>query len=172
MAEGTLEEVVAYAGVYDDVGAAKTDFAALHDLHKASYIGKFQAAIFEKTAEGKVKVIDTTSTTRATGAKWGAAIGGVIGLLFPPSILAGAAIGAGAGALAGTLAKGWMGSDIKYVAEQLQPGESGVIVVAQIAPELEVGALLAKAGQVTRQDLTPEEKEAVTEALDVEEDAD
>ena len=76
-----------YGGTYDSADAARSDYDNLALLYADEVIGPFQAAMVEKRADGKVKVLDTTSTTRTTGAAVGAAIGAVLALIFPPAIL-------------------------------------------------------------------------------------
>jgi len=138
-------DIFVFAGAYGNEEDAKADYEGIKFLHKEDWIGKYQAAIFEKTPEGKIKVLDTTSTTRATGAKWGAAIGAVLGVFFPPGLLLSAATGAAVGAGVGNLAKGWFSGDIKQVAESLEAGECGVIVVAEATPDVGAEKLLKKA---------------------------
>lgn len=138
-------DVLVFAGAYGDAKQARMDYDAIGELHQQEWIGRYQAAIFEKQADGKVHVIDTTSTTRATGAKWGAAIGAVMGLVFPPSILIGAAAGAGAGAAAGDVAKGWFRGDIKEIGQAIEAGQAGVLVIAEATPEVGAEKLLKRA---------------------------
>ncbi len=156
-----------FAGAYDDVEDAKADFAGIKFLHDEDWIGKYQAAIFEKTEDGKVKVIDTTSTTRTTGAKWGAGLGAVFGVLFPPSILVSAGVGALAGAGVGTLAKGWLKGDVKKIAESLDPGMAGVIVFAEATPDLGAEKLLKRAAKLAKEQVDAEADE-IKRAIDEE----
>ncbi len=153
------DDVFVFAGAYGDVEDAKADFAGIKFLHDEDWIGKYQAAIFEKTEDGKVNVLDTTSTTRTTGAKWGAGLGAVFGLLFPPSLIVSAGVGALLGAGAGNLAKGWLGRDIKQIAENLEPGESGVIVFAQATPEVGAEKLLKRAAKLAKEQVDAEAEE-------------
>lgn len=134
-----------YAGEYETAHEARDDFNAIHAAKSEGWIGKYQAALFEKSEDGAVKVVDTTSTTRTSGAKWGAAIGAVIGLVFPPSILVGAGVGSLLGAGTGNVAKGWFAGDIKIIGENLQPGHSGILLIAEATPDIAVDRILARA---------------------------
>ena len=160
-------ETFVFAGAYADVEDAKADFAGIKFLHDEDWIGKYQAAVFEKTAEGKVNVIDTTSTTRASGAKWGAGLGAAFGLLFPPSVLVSAGLGALAGAGVGTLSKGWLGRDVKEVAESLDPGMAGVIVFAEATPDVGYEKLLKKSVKAAKQQVDADAAD-IKRALDEE----
>ena len=169
MAQSAYDAVFVFAGAYSNQDEAREDFGAFKELHQMDFIGKYQAAIFEKTEDGKVKVLDTTSTTRTTGAKWGTAVGAIFGVLFPPSILVSAAVGAGAGALVGNLSKSWFSSDITDMADGLEAGWTGVILVAQATPDLGVEKLLKQADKAQRNEITGADKAEVDKALEVDE---
>jgi uncharacterized membrane protein len=154
-----------YAGSYADATAARGDYDQLSQLHKDDMIGKYQAAVFEKRADGKVKVIDTVSTTRSTGAKWGAGIGAALGLVFPPAILVGAAEGAAVGALAGNISKGWFKGDIKRLADELEPGQAGVIAVAEAGESLDADAVMTRSQRSQKEHITGEDAETIRQQL-------
>lgn len=162
------QDVFVLAGLYDSPEEAKSDYEMLSEAHKKDLIGKYQAAVFEKRPDGKVKVLDTTSTTRSTGAKWGLAVGAAIGLLFPPALIATAVEGAGVGALAGNLSKGWFKGDIKKLADQLQPGEAGIVAVAEAGPALEPTTVFAKATKTEKEHVTGADAEQIKQQLQTE----
>ncbi len=110
------DQLILYAGSHALQADAEADFRDIKTAHHVGLIGKYQSALFTKQGDGKVKVLNTDSTTRASGAKWGLATGAVVGLLFPPALIAGLARGRGIGTLVGHLAKGWGHSDIKELA--------------------------------------------------------
>ena len=145
------EGIIGYAGLYADVEDARSDFEMIKAAHKEKWIGTYDAALFEKTAEGKVKVLDTDATQRSDGAKTGAIIGGIFGVIFPPSLLVSAGIGAAVGATAGNLTKGFMSGDIKKVAEELEPGQAGVILVADATFDAGAEKLMKRAKKMAKQ---------------------
>ena len=145
------ETMICYAGVYGNVADAKSDFDVIKAAHKESWIGTYDAALFEKNMEGKVKVLDTDATQRGKGAKIGAITGAVIGLIFPPSILVSAGVGAAAGAAFGNLTKGFSKGDIKDIAENLKSGEAGILLVANATVDVGVQKLMKKARKVATQ---------------------
>jgi uncharacterized membrane protein len=169
MAKSAFDVIFLFSGVYHDQDEARADFGSFKELHKMDFIGKYQAAIFEKTDEGKVKVLDTTSTTRASGAKWGTALGAVFGVIFPPSLLASAVVGAGAGAIIGNLSKGWFSGDIKAMADELEPGWTGIVLVAEATPDLGVEKLLKTAKKAQKQEITGDDKAEIQKALETDE---
>ena len=85
-------------------------------------------------------------------------------ILFPPSVLLGAAAGAAAGAIANDTNKRLSRSDATGLAELLAPGESGVLVVAEDIEAAYSAALLQRA---TRQQAVEIDADAdvVEEAL-------
>jgi uncharacterized membrane protein len=93
-------------------------------------VGKYDTAILTKTPEGKVKV-EKHGTQAKSGGWKGAVAGGIVGLLFPPSILAGALTGAAAGGLAGKLWGGMSRDDLKALGEVLDEGATGLVIVGE-----------------------------------------
>ncbi len=71
---------------------------------------------------------DETATRK--GAWWGAAAGAAVGIIFPPSILVGAAAGAGIGAVSGHLSRGMSRSDAKQLGDFIDPGQAGLVIVS------------------------------------------
>jgi uncharacterized membrane protein len=149
----------AFVGAYDSGADAEADFMTIKDAKAIGLIGKYQSALFEKEADGKVKVLNTDSTTRATGAKWGAAVGAVMGVIFPPSLLAGLFWGTSIGALAGNIGKGWGAGDVKALGDALEPGESGIVLVAQATPEVAAKRILKMAATVEKKQIDESVKE-------------
>jgi uncharacterized membrane protein len=62
----------------------------------------------------------------------GAIAGGLVGLIFPPSIIVGAAVGGGAGGIWGKVRdKGFKDEDLKTIGESLPEGSSAIIAIAE-----------------------------------------
>jgi len=143
--------LIGYAGVYSNGDEAKDDFEAIKQAHRDKWIGTYDAALFAKNTDGKVKVLDTDATARTTGAKAGAIVGVVLGVIFPPSVLVSAAVGAVSGAALGNLGKGFSKGDIKNVAEQLLPGETGILLIADATFDAGAQKLMKKAKKFAKQ---------------------
>jgi uncharacterized membrane protein len=121
---------IVFAGIYDSEEDAQADYDILKDLHDEDVIGFYDAAVITKDPEGKVHVNKDETTTRHGG--WaGLGVGALVGILFPPSIIAGGAIGAGAGALVGHLWRGMSRGDMKDLGEALDTGEAALVVVGE-----------------------------------------
>ena len=94
MSSSTVELFVAAYGTEHEAGAALKDFQA---AQRAGSIDLIDAAVIVHTAEDKIKFEETADPSGKKWAKRGAIAGGVVGLIFPPSIVAGAVVGGGAG---------------------------------------------------------------------------
>ena len=125
-----------FAGAYSDMAMAEADFAAIKDVRSIGLIGKYQAALFTKDSDGKIEVLNTDSTTRALGTKWGMAAGAVAALIWPVGLLGGLVVGGGLGALTGNIVKGWSAGDVKELGAVLEDGESGILLVAEATPDV------------------------------------
>jgi len=134
--------MMVFAGQYASLDEAAEDFAALKTLKKMDFIGTYEAALFTKLEGGKVKIIDTDATERGAGAKVGAVTGAVLGIIFPPSLIASAAVGAGAGALVGNFMKSMKRSDLKELGELLDEGQAAIIFVGETTLEAGMRKLL------------------------------
>ena len=73
------KNLIAYGGVYENEADAKSDFEAIKEAHHDKWIGTYDAALFTKNSDGKVKVVDIDATQRTKGAEAGAIVGAVLG---------------------------------------------------------------------------------------------
>jgi uncharacterized membrane protein len=121
------------------------------DLHAAGAVGTYDAAVVTKDEKGKVHVNKDETTTRH-GAWGGAAAGALVGILFPPSIIASAAVGAAIGGVSGHLWKGMSRADIKEFGDTIDAGEAALVIVGQST----VQAALEKAGLEARTHVSKE----------------
>jgi len=118
--------------VYDTEDGAAKAVDALKELDEAKAIDIIDAATLVKDADGNATVKQESLPNVKKGLGVGALIGGAIGLIFPPSILAAAAIGAGVGAGSAKLAKMALeNDDLKEAANGLRPGTSAFIAVVE-----------------------------------------
>lgn len=116
--------------VYDTEDGAAGAVESLKAMDKSNSIDIVDAATLVKDAEGNTTVKQESLPSVKKGVGVGALIGGAVGLLFPPSILAAAALGAGVGAGSAKLAKMALeNDDLKAAADKLEPGTSAFIAV-------------------------------------------
>lgn len=125
----TIELFVASFGTETEAGAALKDFQS---AHRSGAIDLIDAAVIVHRADGKVKFEETADPSGKKWAKRGAIAGGVVGLIFPPSIIVSAAVGGGAGALWGKIRdKGFKDEDLKEIGASLPAGSSAIIAIAE-----------------------------------------
>ena len=129
MTTKTLEVFVAAYGTEQEAGAALKDFKA---MDREGSLELIDAAVIVHSAEGTVRFEETGDPGGKTWATRGAIAGGVVGLIFPPSIIVSAAVGAGAGGIWSKVTdKGFKDEDLKAIGESLPPGSSAIIAVAE-----------------------------------------
>ena len=126
----STEELFVYAAAYSDDAGARADLEAFQELASTGVVGKYDTAILSKSEDGKVHV-EKHGTAPASGAWKGAIAGGLVGLLFPPSILVGSLAGGAMGALSGKLWGGMSRSNLKELGEALDEDETGVVIVGE-----------------------------------------
>jgi uncharacterized membrane protein len=125
----TIELFIASFTGENGADASLKDFQA---AHRAGAIDLIDAAVIVHTADGKVKFEETADPSGKKWAKRGAIAGGVVGLIFPPSIIVSAAVGGGAGGIWGKIRdKGFKDEDLRELGEGLPPGSSAIIVIAE-----------------------------------------
>ncbi|HXZ69900.1 MAG TPA: DUF1269 domain-containing protein [Streptosporangiaceae bacterium] len=160
------ESVFIYVGTYPDEAAAGDDYQVIKDLHSAGAVGTYDAAVVAKDDDGKVHVNKDEMATRH-GAWGGAAVGAVVGILFPPSIIGTALVGAAVGGIGGHLWRGLSRSDVKEFGDIIDEGQAALIIVGESKLEqaLEKAALKAEKHAAKELDVSPKDiDKAVQEA--------
>ena len=115
------------------------------------------------TADGKVKIDETADPSGKKWAKRGAIAGGVVGLIFPPSIIVSAAVGGGAGAVWGKVRdKGFKDEDLKEIGTSLPPGSSAIIAVAEDRMVEQLERSLAGYERIAKHAVSAEAAAAIT----------
>ena len=109
--------------------------------------------------------VDKDETATRSGAWGGVAVGALVGILFPPSIIASAAVAGAAGGFAGHLWKGMSRSDVKELGELIDEGQAALVVLGDITvsealEKAELGAIkeIRKQVNVNLDDLEKEIK--------------
>ena len=164
MASSTDAPVDLYIAAYPDPTAAQADWAAIKQLAKDDVINVDGLILVSRRADGKIHVDDDFHETRK-GATWGAVGGAVVGLIFPPAILASAAVGAGIGAGAGALVSHGRKEEIKADVEDTLPlDSSGIVALFEEQWEDDIDKALSKASNVTKEKVDPDSADKVKTA--------
>jgi uncharacterized membrane protein len=155
------ESVFIYVGTYPDEAAARDDYQIIKDLHSAEAVGTYDAAVVTKDDDGKVHVSKDEMATRH-GAWGGAAVGALVGLLFPPAIIGTAAVGAAVGGISGHLWRGMSRHDIKEFGEVIDDGRAALVVVGEskIEQAVDKAALKAEKHVAKELDVKPSDIDA------------
>ena len=152
----TEKPLIAFIATYDDVADARQDYQEVKQAHSQGFIGEYDAAIIWKNDKGKIE-IDSVSDEASRKWLWaGLGIGALIGLIFPPSILASSAIGALSGAVIGKFRDGIAQDDLELIGDALTGDNAALVVIAEdrVAEALErIGAKPRCIEQADRVDL-------------------
>ena len=169
-----IDTFMAYVGVYDDVADAEADYQAIKDLHvEAGLMDAYDAAVFERRDDGKVKIVKKHETPTRAGGVLGGGIGlatGLVVVLFPfaavgGGLLAGAtAGGAILGSVAGHAAAGMSRGDLKDLGEDLDAGEAGLVVVGASDMGAKIEAAMKKAEKREKKELKADNAEIEKDA--------
>lgn len=150
---------------FSDKEKAEAVMRLAKDLSRQELLDLEDSAVAWRTADGKMHVHQTYSTT-AAGAAGGALWGTLFGLLFLMPVF-GAAVGAATGAIAGKLSDiGMNDGFVKEVAATLEPGRAAVFaLVRSSTPDRVRDALRPFQPTVIRTSLTKEREEDLVAAL-------
>jgi uncharacterized membrane protein len=159
--------VFVYAATYAERADAEADYDALLDLHAAKLVGTYDVALITKDTDGKVHVMKHEKPTQH-GAWTGIAVGAVVGVLFPPSVIAGAAVGGVAGGVIGHVRKGMSRGDAKELGELLEEGQAALIVVGESRLEEQLDKALTRAEKSIEKELETDAKEFERELKEAE----
>ncbi len=129
----TASPISVFAAFYRNETEAGEVLARLKQMDKDGAVDIVDAAVMVRTEDGrKVKINETAEFTAKKGGLRGAIAGGVLGIIFPPSILAMGAIGAAAGAALGHFTdQGFDNNLLKEIGENLPPGGSCIVAVVE-----------------------------------------
>ena len=129
MADNAVEVFVAVFDNEDQAAEALKDFRS---MEREGSIDLIDGVVVVRGTDGKVRFEETADPNGRKWAKRGAIAGGVVGLIFPPSIVAGAVLGGAGGGVWGKVRdKGFKDEDLKAVGDSLEPGTSALIAIAE-----------------------------------------
>jgi uncharacterized membrane protein len=119
---------------FADEDAAYTAYADLQDAESTGGLGIEGVLVIKTDADGKLKIQKMTDHSTKTGVKWGAVGGLVVGLIFPPALLASAVgwgvVGGALGKVRNEAHKSVVGAALTG---ELGPNESGILALVNTA---------------------------------------
>ncbi len=154
--------VFVYGAVYADRDDADADYDTLLDLHSADLVGTYDVALVYKDDEGKVHVTKHEKPTQH-GAWTGAAVGALVGIVFPPAILGSALVGAAAGGGIGHVMGGMSRSDAKELGDYLDAGQAALVVIGESRLQEQLDKALTHAQKTQEKEIDADGKELAKE---------
>ena len=148
----------AFVATYDNADEAKADYDEVKQLHKQGLVGTYDAALVTKDADGKVHIHEREKPTEH-GIEAGAAAGAIVGLFFPPFLLADAAVGALAGRIIQHVRKGLPHGDLKQLGQALNDSTAAVVVVGESTVEQALEKAVNHATKVVQKQVTADAKQ-------------
>ncbi len=158
-----IDTLFVFSGTYGDLEGALADYEAIKILHtEAGLIDAYDAAVIERKADGKVKIVKKHETPTRVGGVLGGGVGlatGLVVALFPAAAIGGGlllATGAGGavlGSIAGHAAAGMSRGDLKELGEALDEGQAGLVVVAVADMESKIKKAMARAEKLQAKQL-------------------
>src|SRR6476659_9045520 len=134
------------AGQFPSQAEAEAAYTELEEVERRTSLRIDGVVIASSDADGKITLHELTEHSTKTGLKWGIVGGVVIGVLFPPSILA-AAVGTGViGSVMGKIRnvkhRGSVSDELTGI---IQPNTTGLMVFAEDTAVVEIEQALSKA---------------------------
>jgi uncharacterized membrane protein len=158
-----FDTFVVYVGVYPDVDSAEADYDLIKNLHReAGLIDAYDAAVIQRRADDKVKIVRKHETPTRVGGVLGGGVGlatGLVVALFPFAAIGGGLLaattagGAVLGAVAGHAAAGMSRHDLKELGEHLDAGQAGLVVVGVADMGAKIEHEMRRAEKVQRKQL-------------------
>jgi uncharacterized membrane protein len=134
---------------FNDTEAAWDAYELLKSVEDGRTVEIEGVIVVKRDADGTIEVQKSTDHSTARGLAWGVVGGVVLGVLFPPSTIAGAVV---LGAADAAVGKAREVHHKKEIAEELQdalePGHSGIIALVSDPGAVEIRKALDKANRV------------------------
>lgn len=134
---------------FSDVDAAWEAYELLKSIEDGKTVEIEAVVVVTKDADGKLEVQKATDHSTRRGLGWGVLGGVVLGVVFPPSILASAAVlglgGAAVGKARQLHHKSELAEELQYA---IDPGHSGLIALVSDPGVVQIRKALAKANRI------------------------
>ncbi len=139
----------AIVAVFNDEDAAIAAYGNLQDAESNAGLGIEGVLVIKTDDKGKVKIQKMTDHSTKTGVKWGVVGGIVLGLLFPPALIA-TTVGVGVvGGVLGKVRNEWHKSEAgDALTGDLGPNQSGILALVVAADVAAVTAAMPAATSV------------------------
>ena len=136
---------------FNDTESAWAAYQALKSAQDGVTVKIEGVVVVKRDDDGTVHILEATDHSTKKGLKWGVIGGAVLGLIFPPSILASAAVMGAIGAASGKVrqlhGRGKLADDLEAA---ILPGHSGIIALVSDPGALRIRAALDAANMIVQ----------------------
>ena len=123
-------DYAAIVAAFADEDAAYSAYGRLQDAEASGGLGIEGVLVIKTDDQGMVKIQKMTDHSTKTGVKWGAVGGVLLGIFFPPTIIAAAVGTAAVGGVLGKIRNEWHKSEVgDALYGTLGPDESGILAL-------------------------------------------
>ena len=137
------------AADFADTDIAMEAYEALKKVEDGETVKIDGVVVVRREAGGKLEVQKATDHSTREGLTWGAVGGAVLGVLFPPSIIASAlVVGAGGGVIGKLRERHHKKELAKELEDAIAPGHSGIIALVSDPGEIRIRKALEKADRI------------------------
>ena len=134
---------------FNDTEMAWEAYELLKSVEDGRHVEIESVVVVKRGDDGKLEIQKATDHSTGRGLAWGVAGGVVLGVIFPPSIIASAAVLGAAGAATGKLRELHHRSELATELESaIEPGHSGIIALVSDPAVVEIRKALDKANRV------------------------
>jgi uncharacterized membrane protein len=147
--DGAHSLIVAQFSTMDEAEAA---YRQIQEMERRSPLKIDGVVIASCDADGKVHLGKVTEHSTKTGLKWGVVGGAILGVIFPPSIIASAAALGTAGAALGKARNVFNRQGLAdKLAGAMRPNTAGIVALVENTAVVEIREALAKADRIVDQ---------------------
>src|SRR3954471_10212142 len=134
-----MRNLTTTVAVYDGMSPAETDWDSVEEAAVNGVIDLADAALVTRGDDG----LETVNRHSHHGWGKGAVAGAVVGILFPPTLIAGAAVGAAGGGVLARLNRSLDRGDVKDLGEVMDSGTIALVVLTSQETAAALPPLLA-----------------------------
>ena len=128
----TEHDYAVIVAVFDDKETASSAYRRLQEAESSGGLDIEGVLVVQTDNQGMLFIDKMTDHSTKTGAKWGAVGGVILGIFFPPSIIAATVGTAALGGVLGKLRNVWHKSEVSTaLSGTLGPSESGILALVK-----------------------------------------
>jgi uncharacterized membrane protein len=136
---------------FADPNSALEAYEAMKSVENGETVEIEGVLVVKRDGDGPLEVQEVTDHSTKSGLKWGAVGGVVLGVLFPPSIIASAVVLGAAGAGTGKLRELYHHDELEDELQgAIDPGHSGIVAIVSDPSAVKVAKALDLADRIVQ----------------------